>query len=631
MLKRGILFIVSFFVFFVVTASEDDSTAVINKKPPIVYFNEDCGNFLLQDFIGVDTSLNDFHYYAGGLKDGFQSLGNTSSPSKTLLYKIADGVGFGLGIGAFSAYLPDPLGVRYYHVRRPYTKLHYIMGAKAEQFVNVLHTQNISKQFNFGIDFTKSDAPDIFTRHKTNRTNLQLHNNYRSKNKRYALLSNFMYDQLGAEESGGLLNDLALANNDLLFKEDLSATLSNADHAFSNKSAYVKHFLNFGKKRTILPKGDTIPRFEVMPSSRISHSFHYSDQYHRYKDTNPDSLFYSTLFNYGDSLPLYDSIFLMKIENRLSWETLPTKQMGDSMVPRLLNAGIHLRHQYLDYWQNDLYTAYRNYVAGGNITVGKSSGLEVFAKGEYVFAGNDAGDYSAAAGLGYNTGNWYAKLKGDYLLIGADFVQGTWSSDYLDWSNDLDKVMPMAAELEIGSEKYHFYLRPYYAHIKRFVYFDNYAKPQQLINAVDVFRISAGKKFRFKNLHFDADVHYQKNALADVIRLPEWMAYGSVYYENYVFAHKLLLRIGADAHYNTSFLADAWMPATRQFYLQNEQTTGNKPYIDAWIAIKIKRARLYFKASHLNVSSAGYDYNMTPYYPMQEMSFRFGVDWVFYN
>jgi len=361
MLKRGILFIVSFFVFFVVTASEDDSTAVINKKPPIVYFNEDCGNFLLQDFIGVDTSLNDFHYYAGGLKDGFQSLGNTSSPSKTLLYKIADGVGFGLGIGAFSAYLPDPMGVRYYHVRRPYTKLHYIMGAKAEQFVNVLHTQNISKQFNFGIDFTKSDAPDIFTRHKTNRTNLQLHNNYRSKNKRYALLSNFMYDQLGAEESGGLLNDLALANNDLLFKEDLSATLSNADHAFSNKSAYVKHFLNFGKKRTILPKGDTIPRFEVMPSSRISHSFHYSDQYHRYKDTNPDSLFYSTLFNYGDSLPLYDSIFLMKIENRLSWETLPTKQMGDSMVPRLLNAGIHLRHQYLDYWQNDLYTAYRNY------------------------------------------------------------------------------------------------------------------------------------------------------------------------------------------------------------------------------------------------------------------------------
>ncbi len=148
---------------------------------------------------------------------------------------------------------------------------------------------------------------------------------------------------------------------------------------------------------------------------------------------------------------------------------------------------------------------------------------------------------------------------------------------------------------------------------------------------MDVFRISAGKTFRLKNLYLKADVHYQKTGRAMVIRLPEWMTYGSVYYENYAFKKKLLVRIGADVHYNTAFAADAWMPVTRQFYLQSDQRTGDNPYIDAWIAVRIKRARLYFKASHVNVSVAGYDYTMTPYYPMQNMNFRFGVDWVFYN
>jgi hypothetical protein len=93
----------------------------------------------------------------------------------------------------------------------------------------------------------------------------------------------------------------------------------------------------------------------------------------------------------------------------------------------------------------------------------------------------------------------------------------------------------------------------------------------------------------------------------------------------------LLAQLALDLFYNTPYYGDAWMPATQQFYLQNNTKTGNYLYADVALNFKIKRARLFLKLSHFDNGLMGYDYFTVPHYPMQNRAFKFGVSWLFFD
>lgn len=73
------------------------------------------------------------------------------------------------------------------------------------------------------------------------------------------------------------------------------------------------------------------------------------------------------------------------------------------------------------------------------------------------------------------------------------------------------------------------------------------------------------------------------------------------------------------------------MPATGVFYVQNEMKTGNYPLINVFANIKIKRTRIFVGFDHLNYGLMGYDYFLSPYYPMNIRMFKYGIAWTFYN
>ena len=58
---------------------------------------------------------------------------------------------------------------------------------------------------------------------------------------------------------------------------------------------------------------------------------------------------------------------------------------------------------------------------------------------------------------------------------------------------------------------------------------------------------------------------------------------------------------------------------------------ANYPYLDAFVNIRIKRARLFLKLEHANSYFMGYNYFMIPHYPMADMALKFGVSWKFYD
>jgi hypothetical protein len=83
--------------------------------------------------------------------------------------------------------------------------------------------------------------------------------------------------------------------------------------------------------------------------------------------------------------------------------------------------------------------------------------------------------------------------------------------------------------------------------------------------------------------------------------------------------------------YFTKYYADAYMPATRSFYLQNEVQIGNFPFIDLAVALKVKKAHIFLTYSNMFLLTGNYDAFIAPHYPMRSSKIFIGINWRLFN
>ena len=153
--------------------------------------------------------------------------------------------------------------------------------------------------------------------------------------------------------------------------------------------------------------------------------------------------------------------------------------------------------------------------------------------------------------------------------------------------------------------------------------------PKQDTSVLKATNITIGKSFQFGKWVFNNRVVYQKTEA--IIHTPQLISYQSLYYETAILKTTLYMQLGIDLRYNSSYYADAYMPAIGQFFLQNTIKTGNYPAADVFVNLKIKSARIFFKFENINRSLLANDYYLVPHYPIPGMSFKFGVSWRFFD
>ena len=132
-----------------------------------------------------------------------------------------------------------------------------------------------------------------------------------------------------------------------------------------------------------------------------------------------------------------------------------------------------------------------------------------------------------------------------------------------------------------------------------------------------------------------ADVLAQISSNPDILDLPLVSVRSTGYFEH-LFRFKstdgkLNTQLGIDLTYHTLYHSYSYMPATGRFYRQDQVRTGNYPFIDVFINLKLRRARIFIMYDHVNSGFMGYDYSMIPSYPMNFRMIRFGIAWTFYN
>lgn len=255
---------------------------------------------------------------------------------------------------------------------------------------------------------------------------------------------------------------------------------------------------------------------------------------------------------------------------------------------------------------------------------------EFFTEGTYVVSGIDKGNYQV--GLTAHTPQYIIGRFGINLNIGqssADLIYRWYDSNNFYWKNNFFPVLNFKAGIIYELSKFNFSIRANNMIVDKYVYLNGNAFPDQFNDAITINQVIANKNFHYHYWHFDNIITYQKTDHEGIIHLPTWVSDQSLYFEKYYFDNALLASFGLSANYNSSYYADAFMPANSLFYLQNTTKTGGYLRLDLFINAQIKTARIFLKMENAADNLIENSYYLTPHYPMPGRVLKFGVVWKF--
>ncbi len=618
---RGIRKILILFIFlYHISYSQDIDTL---KTPQLhsstLFFNaEQFENLDSVNFI--TNSLDNFQNYLSRTH-----LGNSGMAIQNIKTHILDPFGFIYSKNYFQDYFYARKELLFYDTRTPYSDLLYVIGSKKEQSFKMTFSYNVKKNWNVTANFFRIRSEGFYLRQSTNDNFISLSSVYKSESNRYHLLVGVMYNYVQNAENGGISNDSIFENGVNLDKKLLDVNLTSAKRSHLNRSIFVNQHINFGKKST-----DSLSKRAIIPHSKITLSTSFEDNLLKYEDENPLSGFYSNI--YYDSTRTYDSTYNFSFENELSWKRLDNKKHR-GFVDKF-GIGFSAKNQFLLIKQREIDAAYNNIIAGAELfNIYSDHKFWFKLAGKYAITGYNKDDYSV-------TGSLKKRLIDSltFLVLNLstkrqmpEYIYSRFSSNHFKWENNLEKQGEDAVELHFLMKKNKLSIVLNYKMYTNPVYFDNYAIARQYLGHVGVLSSTLKKNFSFYNWHLNNTITYQYVPDSTVIRLPEYVLEHSLYYENDLFKKAMRLQIGVSVFFVSNYFANNYMPATSQFYLQNDKEYGNYPFIDFFINARVKDVRVFFKIDHLNSGWMGNKYMLTPDYPMNDRAFKLGISWRFFD
>ncbi|MCJ8211439.1 putative porin [Mucilaginibacter sp. RS28] len=584
------------------------------------------------------------------------SLGNTGLPQRPLLFEPQKSVGFDLGLHTLDLYLLNPSDIQYYRARVPYTNLYYIGGGRTEQIFKLVHTQNVKPNWNVGANFNVIGSNGIYLRQAVSHINAALFNWYESKNKRYNLLANAIFNTLKSPQNGGLVNDEVFDNRDPTKSPPLSANgypvkLTTAADIWSSTGLYVKQFYYIGRIDSLRKGSDTS---KVLPTNRISHTFHYNTQQFKFLQNEKDT--YKVFPDYFYSATgSRDSLVLRHLQNEFTY-SFYLRGKSVNFVKNELKVDLGLVHDFYSYSQNVLDSVTTQF--GSKITqrVNKAASsfqnITLKARLGYRFSdrvGLDANLQQVAQGYNFGDFLYDAKLNlagnaktGRIVLEAysqsnkAPFAYTNWiSNHYIFNTYSFNKQKTTSLSFNYINNKLQFDLKAEYFLLNDYLYFTSTnggidAHPAQAGSPISLFKISAGKNLSFGHWHFDNFVVYQKTDNASILRTPDVYTYSNLYY-NHRFFTILDLTLGSTVRYNTKYLAPSYATGLGQFYNGANVTFNSMPVATAYLKAALYRTNILVQYNYANQGLFSDGYYTVNRYPMPSRLLVFGVSWTFYQ
>ncbi|HNZ43027.1 MAG TPA: hypothetical protein PKN41_06760 [Bacteroidales bacterium] len=581
----------------------------------------------------TDTAIFGFHNYDPAVKsyEFFANLGNVGQATQNLIFRIPQNTGFTYGLSAFDAYKFNLSQNINLYSMLPYTNLFWTLGMKREQVFQVTHYHHVRNQVFMGVDYRIINSPgrDNF-RQKTNNHALSVYTYYATKNKRYGVIVNYIFNRIKVQDNGGLNNDTAYIN---YRKGENSGgfdiNLKKAETAWNESSVMLKQYVTLSRESDFNKK-DSLRPLKKFNFGRIIHTLSFTRRRYKFIDENPNFAYYPLIPN--DTSALNDSTWFYTLENTLAWTNAEQRA---NVKDRHFRYYARIKHAYTKVRQLDGSYYISNLIPSLGISVRPYNTLKVDVAGEYVLMDYNQNDFSlnatAKQDFVFNEKNYGAlRLSARYQRAEPAWFYEHFFSKYYQWDYDFVKQSTLSLSLNysyprlsVGIDYYNLY---------NYVYLGADSRPRQYTNGVvNVLSAFIYKDFVFGKFRIDNKVVYQYTDKPALVRKPQLMAMQSYMFTTPMFKKALLAQIGIDLAYNSPYFADSYNPALGAFVLQNDYKNGN--YLDAavFINLKIQRMRIFVKLSNFLSGLIGYNYFTVPHYPMQDRLFRFGISWRFHD
>ncbi len=611
------------------------------KIDPVIkiwYLN---GYGAFKDSTKLDTLQDFFHIYHPVYKNVISTayLGNYATP-----YQDNDFFGRESNLDFIflrtrEAYMITPAELKYYNTRTPYTLLDFTQSEnrsrKNETRFNVLHTQNINPYLNFVFRFDQARSMGQYKNQSTNNNSVTLYSNYNKDN--FNIHGGFITSSIKNRENGGFTEDrLIFDKGDTDF---LNVNLISSASGFGSTYIFTTGEYKFGTYLSTALTGeeadDTVKVFK--PFAGILYSFEYQNHYKEFIDEEDSTNNYFPE-RYYDLDYTKDSIRFGMVKNIIQVKQYENPDRKTSFGKRAFIGQEFVRIAAPGAWGGtdpNRIKKHSNVYAGGGIFRRSGRFWQWNAEGRVFLLGRNTGQTELSGLLkkplrlfGDSASSF--NLNGKIVNIVPDYFQEQYFSNHIRWQQNLRMEQRMTVKANLSFPARRFQLWGNYAVINNFIFNDTTGIPTQHDGQLLVLSAFADKDFNFRNLHLRTRLLWQKSSNENILHLPDFSTFISSYYK-FVVSKVLHTQIGVDLRYFSGYFADKYDPSTGLFYLQDYKKVGDYPYIDAYVNLRLKRTRVFFKMINLGTGFFNKEYFTTPHYPMNRMTFRMGFSWAFYD
>lgn len=583
------------------------------------------------------------------------SLGNLGTASRSLIFQPHMKSGWDHGFHAYDIYNFTVAETRLYNTTRPYAELNYMLGSKAEQYIRLMHTQNIKPNWNAALEYRLVNAPGFFQHQNTNHNNYRFTSWYQSKNKRYQNFIVVVGNKLQSSENGGIRTDLPYLDSASAFDDrytiptQLGQDTKNNFNPFNvnirvgtfytNANYLFRQQYDIGQKDSLVVNDTTVvPLF--YPRLRLEHTFSYNTYKYRFRDNEADSLRYDSLWGITLKRPL-DTFFLQDhwriMVNDFSLYQFPDAKNAQQFarvgatlenITGILDSG-RAKEKYHNIF---LHAEYRNRT--------RNQKWDVEANGKLYVNGLNSGDYEAYLSLKRIIGKRGTGLQVGFQNVNRSpsFIYETNSTFFRAQPDTFNKenITNIFGSLDIPSIKLK--LSANYYLLSNYLYYVGYYQPAQTPTFFNVLHISLFKQFRLaRNFNWRTWVELQQRVGDGPLNLPLLTNRNQVGYDGNLGFKNLNISFGLELRYFTEYKAPTYSPFIGQYTFQDTITTRLKaPDIGAYLHFRIRSFTAYVRAENLNTfdfNRGGFVRNNIPtqVYPYPGLQIRVGIWWSFVN
>ncbi|MCS6933980.1 MAG: putative porin [Chitinophagales bacterium] len=583
----------------------------------------------------IDTGLVNLEEYNGIQRPGieFTNAGNMGTAALPLVFSHPLTCGFRSGFHQFDVYKIHRDSVRYYSVMRPYTELHLLLGLQNEQMLDGRFAAQHKQFLSYGVRLKRYYSRGRYPNQRANDNCFNVYAIYQSPNNRWRLQGDVVFNAFKVRENGGVTADVF--DTAIIQPVLAPVAFTFAENVYRETSFYLQTSYALGSKYSVLVNDSTrVP--VTLPVWTLSHRVGLERQLALWFDTIPDKVYYDNLFTQNDTLRL--DFRLTNFSNALRADFRWRSATVDTVITeKNLIAGAETGFEYFIIRHNRYPHQTPNVYVSMDVRSNAASRSRLIYKAmakAYLYGWN-RGDLLLSATAGYITERWgIVSLHTALTQSEMPYIYERFRSAYVSWTYTLPKSTIFSAGAKYHQAAWGIFAEAFYYRVRNLPVYPGRAEPQVGFTNENfaVFRI--GNRHAVKGLHFDNDVWFTQPfdvSSYDILRLyTRLFTRHSLYYENRLFKKALWLMAGVDVRFRYQHNPPYYDPLLAAFYPVSIHSLPI-PQLDIFLNVKIKTVRAFAKIDNVVSAILGKGYYALYRYPAQNLSFRVGISWRFYE